>query len=150
MPQSFGALYYHFVFSTKQRNPVIAPAIQPHLFEYIGGLCRARESKLLAAGGMPDHIHLLVSMSREWAVSDFLRDIKANSSKCARKLLQLRHRFEWQEGYGAFSVSHSKLVDVKGYLGRQAEHHRKKTFQEEFVELLDRHELDYDKRYIWN
>ena len=129
MPQSYAALYHHCIFSTKDRQLIIQPEIQPRLFEYIGGLCRARQCSLLSAGGMPDHVHLLVSLSREISVAAFMRDIKSNSSRWINDL-DPDLRFEWQAGYGAFTASHSNLDAIQKYIADQAEHHRKKTFKD--------------------
>lgn len=99
---------------------------------------------------MPDHVHLLASLSKELAVSDAMRIVKANSSGWIHDQFPDKRHFGWQAGYGAFSVSHSNLESVKQYIARQAEHHRVKTFQEEFVEFLKRHDIEYDERYLWD
>jgi putative transposase len=150
MPQSFGSLHFHFVFSTKDRQPLIDAELQPRLYEYIGGILRAEKSVLLAAGGMPDHIHLLVSLSRELSIAETLRLVKANSSRWIHATFPRRQKFAWQAGYGAFSLSFSNLPEVKNYLSRQAEHHRVRTFQDEFREFLEKHELAWDERYLWD
>ena len=150
MPQSFGSLYFHLVFSTKNRQPLIDAELQTRLYEYIGGILRAEKSVLLAAGGMPDHVHLLVSLSRELSIAEAVRLVKANSSKWIHATFAERQQFTWQAGYGAFSVSFSNLPDVKNYLARQAEHHRVRTFQDELREFLRRHELEWDERYVWD
>jgi REP element-mobilizing transposase RayT len=149
MPQSFASLHCHIIFSTKNRLPSIDAAWQPRLYEYIGGILRNEKCVLSAAGGMPDHVHLLVSMSREIAVADLLRLIKANSSKWIHETFPASHAFAWQAGYGAFSVSDSGRDAVKKYIAGQAEHHRVRTFQEEFIEFLKRHEIEYNEKYIW-
>ena len=149
MPQSFTCLHVHFIFSTKDRVPLITSDLQPRLFEYIGGIFRAEKSRLVAAGGMPDHVHLLASLSKELAVSDAMRIVKANSSGWIHDQFPDKRHFGWQAGYGAFAVSYSNLESVKQYIARQAEHHRVKTFQEEFIEFLKRHDIEYDERYLW-
>lgn len=149
MPQSFAALHCHIVFSTKHRQPRITPDVQPRLFEYIGGIFRNHSSRLIAAGGMPDHVHLLASLGRTVAVADAVRLIKSNSSGWIHDELALAD-FGWQDGYGAFAVSHSQIDQVKTYLANQEQHHRRITFQEEFLELLRRHDLQWDERYIWD
>jgi putative transposase len=148
MPQSFASLHCHIVFSTKHRQPQITPELQPRLFEYIGGILRNNSSRLIAAGGMPDHVHLLVSLSRTMAVADAVRLIKSNSSGWLHDELALRD-FQWQTGYGAFAVSYSGIDQVKAYLANQEEHHRRMSFQEEFLELRRRHDLQWDERYVW-
>jgi len=149
MPQSFASLHCHLVFSTKHREPYTDAELQPRLFEYIGGIGRNNNCPLIAAGGIPDHVHLLVSLPRTLSVSDAVRLIKTNSSSWIHDELGLRD-FEWQTGYGAFAVSYSNIEQVKSYLANQAEHHRRQTFQEEFLELLRRHNLTWDERYIWD
>jgi putative transposase len=149
MPQSFGSLHCHIVFSTKHRLPQINPEFQPRLFEYIGGILRNHSSPLIAAGGMPDHVHLLVSLGRSMSVADAVRIIKSNSSGWIHDELQIRD-FQWQVGYGAFAVSYSNIDQVKLYLATQAEHHRRVSFQEEFLEFLRRHNIEWDERYIWD
>jgi REP element-mobilizing transposase RayT len=147
---SFTCLNYHLIFSTKHRQPLIGEEWQQRLFDYIGGIIRQQGGVLLAAGGMPDHVHLLAAISKSIAISDALRDIKANSSKWVHETFSDQAKFAWQSGYGAFSVSFSGLDPVRRYLAGQAEHHRVRTYQEEFLELLRRHEIEYDERYVWD
>jgi REP element-mobilizing transposase RayT len=149
MPQSFGSLHCHIVFSTKHRRPQIKPDVQARLYSYLGGILRNQSSCLLAAGGMPDHVHLLVSIARTAAVADVVRVIKSNSSAWAKDELALRD-FQWQDGYGAFAVSYSQLDQVKAYLAGQEQHHARISFQEEFLEFLRRHNLEWDERYVWD
>ena len=150
MPQSFVSLHFHIVFSTKNRKPFITDDLQARLHEYLGGIVRADAGRLLAAGGMPDHIHLLISLSKQIALADAVRTIKSNSSKWIHETFPTQVDFAWQAGYGAFAVSFSNLDAVKRYIANQAEHHRKRTFREEFVALLERHEIEFDERYLWN
>jgi REP-associated tyrosine transposase len=149
MPQSFGSLHCHIVFSTKHRLPQIPTDVQLRLFEYLGGILRNHSSRLIAAGGMPDHVHLLASLGRTLAVADAVRLVKSNSSGWMHEELDLAD-FRWQDGYGAFAVSYSQLDQVKSYLANQEKHHRHRSFQEEFLELLRRHDLEWDERYIWD
>jgi REP element-mobilizing transposase RayT len=150
MPQSFASLSCHIVFSTKNRLPMIAPELQPRLFAYFGGILPEKKCVLLAAGGVEDHVHLLVSLGREVSVAEVVRLLKANSSKWLHETEPSLQAFAWQAGYGAFSVSQSNLDVVKHYLANQAEHHRGRTFQEEFLEFLRRHQIEYDERYLWD
>lgn len=149
MPQSFASLHCHIVFSTKNRQPLITRELQPRLFEYIGGILRNSSSPLIAAGGMPDHVHLLISLGRTLAVADAVRLIKSNSSTWIHDELRMRE-FQWQTGYGAFAVSYSNIDAVKEYIANQEEHHRVRTFQDEFREILRRHGLEWDERYVWD
>jgi REP element-mobilizing transposase RayT len=150
MPQSYAALYVHVVFSTKNRVSVLEPDLRKRLFEFCGGLLRSRGSILMTAGGILDHVHLLVSLSRELAVAEVVRELKARSSKCVHESVPNLSDFAWQNGYGAFSVSQSGLDAVRDYITRQEEHHRERTFQEEFVILLQRHNFSFDERYLWD
>src|SRR5947207_3084243 len=126
MPQSFTCLHHHFIFSTKGRVPLLDSEIQSRLWEYFGGTLRSAKCTLLAAGGMPDHVHLLVGMNKELAVSECLRHIKANSSAWIHKTFPQLQSFAWQAGYGAFAVSYSGLDAIKNYIANQEEHHRTK------------------------
>jgi REP element-mobilizing transposase RayT len=149
MPQSFGSLHCHIVLSTKHRQSLIDPAWQDRLFEYIGGITRSHSCVLIAAGGTADHVHLLLSISRTVSVADAARQIKSNSSGWVHGTLG-RMDFQWQVGYGAFAVSYSNLAAVKIYIANQEEHHRKMTYQDEFRELLRRHDIQWDERYVWD
>ena len=150
MSQSFVSLHYHLIFSTKNRVPTLTADLQPRLQQYIGGILRNEGCTLVAAGGMPDHIHLLISLGKQISVADALREIKSRSSSWIHGTFPSRRGFEWQVGYGAFAVSYSDLDRVREYLKKQAEHHRTMTFQEEFLEFLKRHHIEYDERYLWD
>jgi REP element-mobilizing transposase RayT len=149
MPQSFASLHCHLIFSTKHRAPSISAELQPRLFAYCGGTLRDAGTALVAAGGMPDHVHLLVSLGREVSLAEALRLVKANSSRWVHETFPELSGFAWQNGYGAFAVSYSLVDRVRAYIANQAEHHRKLTFQEEFVAFLKRHGIAYDERYVW-
>lgn len=150
MPQSFACLHYHIVFSTKNRRPLIDDDLKQRLYDYVGGILRRHEGILLAAGGTADHVHLLAGIHRTVAVADAVRTIKGNASKWVHETFPDRRAFGWQDGYGAFTVSWSNIDAIKAYLARQEEHHRKRSFEEEFVELLERHGVAYDERYLWD
>ena len=149
MPQSFIDIIIHFVFSTKNRRRSIDPSIQPRLHENIGGIVKNKGGKILAIGGMADHIHLLVSLPKNISISDFIRDIKANSSRWMHRQYAFQKKFSWQNGYGAFSVSHSRLDPAIEYIKGQKRHHRSLTFREEVLDFLKRRNLPYDERYMW-
>jgi putative transposase len=150
MPQSFASLHVHIVFSTKHRAPLLLPKLRPRLHEYLGGILRDHSCSLSAAGETVDHIHLLASLSRTIAIADAVRVIKANSSGWIHKEFPELSDFYWQEGYGAFAVSHSNVDQVKTYIAGQEEHHRQRSFQDEYRELLRRHEIEWDERYVWD
>jgi REP element-mobilizing transposase RayT len=148
MAQTYTQLFYHLVFSTKNRAPLILPAWQADLYSYIGGVVRNRRGELCAAGGIADHIHLMARLPADRAVADAVRDIKALSSGWRHE--NGDHSFAWQGGYGAFTVSRSMVERVTRYINRQEEHHRTATFQQEFLELLRCHGVDYNERYLWD
>jgi REP element-mobilizing transposase RayT len=150
MPQSFVSLHHHIIFSTKDCAPLLLAQIQPSVFEYVGGILRQVKCSLIAAGGMPDHVHLLISLSKEISVTETLRLIKTNSSKWIHDTFSEYRQFAWQAGYGAFAVSYSNIARVKTYISQQEEHHQKRTFQEEFIDFLKRHHVEYDERYLWD
>lgn len=150
MPQSFAAVHVHLVFSTKNRERWLAAEILPRVFAYIGGVLRNHDCSLIAAGGVADHVHLLASLSRTFSIADAVREVKANSSGWIHDEYSALAGFQWQAGYGAFSVSQSGLDAVRAYLARQEEHHQTMGFQDEFRELLRRHDLTWDERYVWD
>lgn len=144
---TFTKLNYHLVFSTKNRRPLIDPTWSDRLYGYIGGIVRGEKGVLLAAGGMPDHIQLLVGYRPDKSVSELLREIKSHSSGWVHE--NFTRDFAWQEGYSAFTVSYSEIESVKRYILTQAEHHRQRTFMEELLRMLDLHEIEYDERYVF-
>jgi len=148
---TFTKLAYHIVFSTKHRHPLIHNhnSFQKRLYEYIGGIIRAQNGKLIEIGGVEDHIHILAGLCPTKAVSDVVRKIKANASKWSNGLSELTHRFEWQKGYGAFSVSYSLLESVRHYIQNQREHHQKKTFEAEYITILELYDIVFDRKYLF-
>lgn len=142
------SLHYHLVFSTKNRIPHIADVWRGRLHAYLGGVVRNVEGVPEAIGGMADHVHLLVGLRATARLADVVRDVKAISSRWVHEEIGNRE-FSWQEGYGAFTVSTSQRDLVREYIAKQEEHHRKRTFQEEYVELLKRCGVEYDERYLW-
>lgn len=150
MPGTHTNLLYHLVFSTKSRLPMITDDLEAELHKYMGGILRGEGGILLEIGGMPDHIHLLAKLKPSIAVSDILRLLKANSSKWVNEEKLKYRKFGWQDGCAAFTVSRSQVDTVTKYIRNQKQHHRKKDFKSEFVELLERHEVEYEKRYLWD
>ena len=146
---SFTQLTYHIVFATKYRRPTINDAIQERLYEYIGGTLRGKKGHLIEIGGTADHVHILARLSPSLAVADVVRDVKANSSKWMTDQIEVTSRFEWQKGYGAFTVSYSRTQSVQEYIRNQEEHHRTKTFQEECIEFLKRHKIEFRLEYLF-
>jgi REP element-mobilizing transposase RayT len=150
MPQSFACLHYHLIFSTKGRAPYLVGDLPERLYAYVGGIIRDQKGTLVAAGGMPDHVHFLVSLSRESSVSDVLRQIKGSSSRWIHETAPNLRGFAWQAGYAAFAVSYSHIGTVKRYIAIQADHHRTVSFQEEYLAFLRRHEIEFEERYLWD
>jgi len=146
MRDTYSKLNYHLVFSTKNRVPLITDALRDTLYGYMGGILRGHGGVLLTAGGMPDHVHLLAGWGTTVSVAKMLQLIKTNSSKWANELPESRDGFAWQPGYGAFTVSASMIPEVRRYILNQEEHHRKMSFQEEFVALLKRHGVDHEEK----
>jgi len=147
MPSSHVSSNFHLVFSAKERLPLITTKWRERLHAYMGGIVKGMDAIPLAVGGVADHVHLLVSLKSKHRLDYFLRDLKADSSNWVH--IELRKTFEWQKGYGAFSVSPTAVESVKRYIINQEEHHRKKTFQDEYVELLEEGEIEYDENYLW-
>lgn len=150
MAHSFISQLMHCVFSTKERRPMITPEIQPRLFQYIGGIARENKMKLLAAGGVDDHVHLFVSFPSTISVAKGLQLIKGGSSKWIHETFSEHRLFQWQEGYGAFSIGISDVERTIQYINHQAEHHGKMDFKTEFLAFLKKHEIEYDERYIFD
>ncbi len=149
MAHTFTHLLTHAIFSTKDRRPFLNTALKTRLFPYLGGIIRAHDGKALAINGPTDHVHILASIPAKHALSDLMRELKADSSNWVHKTFPDHPSFAWQIGYGAFSVSHSNLAGVQKYIANQEEHHRKISFQEEFMMLLKKHQIEYDEQFIW-
>jgi REP element-mobilizing transposase RayT len=148
MPSTHVFLHYHLVFSTKNREPWLPPTERHRVHEYLGGIVRHINGVPHAVGGTGDHVHLSVGLKAPHCLADIMREIKSESSRWIRQELRLAG-FTWQEGYGAFTFAAKDLEPVRAYVLNQEEHHRTKTFQEEYVELLRRGMVEYDDRYLW-
>jgi REP element-mobilizing transposase RayT len=149
MPNTYTQIHLQFVFAVKYRNGLIHSSFKEELYQYISGIIKAHNHKLLAINGMPDHLHILVGMRPSQSVSDLMQDIKANSSKWINEKKFLKVKFEWQEGYGAFSYSKSHVQNVIKYIQNQEKRHQVKTFNEEYLDFLNAFEIDYDERYVF-
>jgi len=149
MANSYISLYVHIVFSTKGRQALINPDLESRLWAYMDGIARENQMKALSVGGIADHVHVLLSLPATLPVAKAVQLIKGGSSKWVHDTFAGLRKFSWQEGYGAFSVNVSLLEETIRYIESQGEHHKRKTFQEEYIEFLRRHGIDYDERYIW-
>jgi putative transposase len=148
MPSSHISIRIHLVFSTKERWPYLEAPIRDSVHRYLGGCLTQLGAQPLGIGGVADHVHLAVGLRATHAVADVVRDIKKPATDWIRTELRIR-KFAWQEGYAAYSVSASRPSALQTYIARQEEHHRVKTFQEEYLELLEAHGVDYDPSHLW-
>ena len=146
---SYVSSYHHCVFATKQRRPLITPELRDRLWPFLGGIARQNQMKAIEVGGVADHVHILLSLPPTMPVAKAMQLIKSGSSKWVHETFADQRLFNRQVKYGAFSVSLSQLDPVIDYIKNQPEHHRKISFQEEFLALLKRHKIEYDARYLW-
>ena len=149
MSQSFTNLLYHIIFSTKDRRPVITLDHQPRLYEYIGGIVRGTGGISLGINGIEDHVHLLAKLRPDRALSDVLRELKANATGWMHDVFPDAADFSWQNGYGGFTVSQSQIETVANYIARQKEHHGRESFEDEFVSMLEKNEIEFQRKYLW-
>ena len=147
MSHSYCSSLYHCVFSTKNRVPSIPPELQPRLWSFMGGIARDRGLKSLITGGTVDHVHIILSLPATIPISDAMREIKGGSSLWMHETIHEQH-FAWQEGYGAFSIGWKQVEATVAYIEQQAEHHKKRDFEAEFLAILKMHRIEYDPRYV--
>jgi REP element-mobilizing transposase RayT len=150
MPQSLSKVYVHITFSTKNREKRIDEKIEKQLFEYIGGICKQMECNPIKVGDHQDHIHILCLLSRKVAQMTLLENIKKSSSKWIKTQGEEYSGFYWQNGYGIFSVNPTEIDVVEKYIANQKEHHKKKSFQDEFRAFLKKYNIEFDERYVWD
>jgi REP element-mobilizing transposase RayT len=148
MPSTHTSLHVHVVFSTKDRRPWIDSPWRARLQEYLGGLVRTAKAVPEAVGGTADHVHLLIGFRPTHVLATLVQDVKQTSSRWVHETIGEKE-FAWQQGYGAFSVSPNACASVQAYISNQEEHHRTKTFQEEYVEFLQKSGVEFDERYLW-
>jgi putative transposase len=149
MPNTYTKIYIQIVFAVKGRQNLIPINHRDELCKYISGIIRNSGQFLIAINCMPDHIHILVGLKPTACLSDMVRDIKANSSRFVNEKEWIRGKFNWQEGFGAFSYSHSHLDIVVDYINDQEKHHCKKVFKDEYIELLEKFNIKYDNKYLF-
>jgi REP-associated tyrosine transposase len=149
MPHSYSNILTHVVYSTKNRRPFIDAALEARLFPYLGGIVRELGGKLFLVNGVEDHVHLLAELPPTIAIAEAIGKIKGSSTYWIHQSFPDQSGFAWQRGYAAFSVSKSKVAMVARYIERQKEHHKKQSFQDEFLELLRRHGISINEKYLW-
>jgi REP element-mobilizing transposase RayT len=150
MANTFTQIYLHIVFAVKGRQNLIHDHYKDELYKYICGITNEKKQKIYAIGGVGDHIHILLSIKPNISVSDLVRDIKSCSSKWINDRKYVLGKFQWQEGFGAFSCAQSQLNNVIGYINNQEEHHKKQKFKEEYVNLLQQFNLAYDEKFLFD
>ncbi|MGI9065996.1 MAG: IS200/IS605 family transposase [Pyrinomonadaceae bacterium] len=151
MAQSLARLWTHLIFSTKNRFPFLADKkLQTDVHAYLAKVLRQQDCETLIVNGVEDHIHALFALSRTRSIALVVKEIKRTSSGFAKELSQTLAKFQWQNGYGAFSVSKSNLDEVFGYIENQEEHHKRVTFQDEYRAFLKAYDIEYDERYVWD
>jgi REP-associated tyrosine transposase len=150
MADTFSSLNVHAVFSTKNREPLLVGEIKERLWAFMGGIAKRNEMKPLCIGGLPDHVHLLLSLPTTLSVAKAIQLIKGGSSAWVHETFSSLRHFAWQSGYGAFSVSVSHVAETITYIQNQVEHHRLKSFQEEYVSFLKKHGIRFEARYLWD
>ncbi len=149
MPGTFSQIYIQIVFAVKGRENLISRVWEDELHKYIAGIIKGKEQKPIIVNGMPDHIHVFVGLRPSMAISDLVRDVKNNSTNFINDKRLVKGNFSWQEGYGAFSYAHSQIESVYNYILQQKEHHKKKTFNEEYVEFLKKFNVGYEPKYLF-
>ncbi|MFA7378967.1 MAG: IS200/IS605 family transposase [Bacteroidia bacterium] len=149
MPNTYTQIHIQFVFAVKFRHGLISSSWKDELYQYITGIVQNNKHKLICINGMPDHIHILIGVRPHQSISDLMQDVKGGSSKWINEKKFLKGKFEWQQGYGAFSYGKSQVKDVVHYIQNQEQHHQKKTFLEEYVDFLEKFEVEYEELYIF-
>jgi REP element-mobilizing transposase RayT len=149
MANTYSQLYTHLVFAVKGRQSLIQSDWKETLYKYIAGIISNQKQKLMIINGMPDHVHILIGMKPDNSISDLVRDVKSHSSSFIREQGFVKGRFEWQEGFGAFSVSQSQIPKLIVYIQNQETHHKKRSFYSEYLEFLKAYEIDFKPEYLF-
>jgi len=150
MPQSLAYNYSHITFSTKDRYPFIDNIIKEELFSYLAGTCKNLDCHPVIVGGCKDHVHILCILSRKIALMKLLEEIKSHSSSWIKTKGSSYQKFYWQKGYGSFSINPSEIDVVKKYIQNQEQHHKTKTFKEEYLAFLNKYKIEYNEKYLWD
>ena len=149
MPGTFSQIYIQAVFAVKGRENLLEKKWREEVFKYIAGIIKNKGQKPIIVNGVSDHVHVFVGLKPSMSVSDLIRDVKNNSTNFINEKKFVKGKFSWQEGYGSFSYSHSHIENVYNYILNQEEHHRKKTFREEYLEFLKNFDVEYDEKYLF-
>jgi REP element-mobilizing transposase RayT len=150
MASTFSQIYIQYVFSVRNRENSLQKSWRDEVFKYMAGIIKNKGQKSIIINGIEDHVHILVGLKPAMNIADLIRDIKNNSSNFINEKNFVIGRFSWQEGYGAFSYSHSQLNTIYSYIANQEEHHRTKSFREEYIDFLKKFEIEYDEKYLFN
>ncbi len=150
MPGTFSQIYIQVVFAVKRRENLLQKPWRDEVFKYMAGIIKEKNQKPIIVNGVTDHVHLFIGLKPVMSLSDLIRDVKNNTTNFINDKKFLNTKFSWQEGYGAFSYSHSQLDTVYQYILNQEEHHKKKTFKAEYLELLEKFEIEYDEKYLFD
>lgn len=150
MANTYSKIFIQLIFAVRNRDALILPEFEEELYKYISGIIRNQDQKLLAINGTNDHVHIFIGLEPKCRISDLVRDVKSDTSEMINKKKLSKFRFNWQEGYGAFSYAESQKQDVINYVMNQKEHHRKKSFREEYLNLLKKFEVDYNPKYVFD
>ncbi|MGF1636539.1 MAG: IS200/IS605 family transposase [Cyclobacteriaceae bacterium] len=150
MAGTFSQIYIQYVFAVKGRDTLLQKTWRDDVFKYMAGIIKGKNQKAIIVNGVSDHVHVFVGLKPAMNISELVRDIKNNSSNFINEQKFLKSKFSWQEGYGAFSYAHSQIENVYQYIANQEEHHRKKTFKEEYIEFLQKFEIDYNEKYLFD
>lgn len=149
MADSFSQIYIQIVFPVKGRESLINPQWEDELYKYITGIVKAKGQKLIAINGMPDHVHILIGMKPSCCLSDLVREIKKSTNSFVNERKFVKYRFEWQDGFGAFSYGHSALGDVIRYIENQKQHHQKYSFKDEYLSFLNKFQVEFKDEYLF-
>ncbi len=150
MAGTYSQIYLQYVFAVKGRANLLQKPWREEVFKYMAGIIKGKNQKPIIVNGVADHVHVFVGLKPSMRISDLVRDIKNNSSKFINEQGFLKNKFSWQEGYGVFSYAHSQIDTVYQYILNQEQHHKKRTFQEEYLEFLDKFEIEHDEKYLFH
>jgi putative transposase len=150
MAGTYSQVYLQIIFAVKGRQNLLQKPWREEIFKYISGIITAKDQKSIIVNGVSDHVHIFIGLKPSMSISDIVRDVKNNSSKFINESGFCKNKFQWQEGYGVFSYSHSHIENVYNYILNQEEHHRKKTFKEEYIDFLKKFNIEYDNKYLFD